>query len=261
MAANTTPLTYNGYVTQIGTMAVVQTTTVNGIVQGVDEAFNAIIPQMLNYAELRIQRDLDLLELVTTSNYILPVDTNFLSISIDDFVTVQTIEWGTYDYDREQININAPVLPTTKQYIQNVFSNDTAKGPPLYFAMYGGDRLTGGNTTSNILFGPYADINYPLLVTGTIRMPTLYESATTPLAATGTTFISTYLPDLLIMASMVYISAYQRNFGRMSDDPTMALSYESQYQALVKAAGVEEYRKKFEASAWSSNSTSQAATP
>ena len=259
MAANTTPLTYNGYVTQIGTMAVVQTTTVNGIVQGVDEAFNAIIPQMLNYAELRIQRDLDLLELVTTSNYILPVDTNLLSISIDDFVTVQTIEWGTYV--GEDIKINAPVLPTTKQYIQNVFSNDTAKGPPLYFAMYGGDRLTGGNTTSNILFGPYADINYPLLVTGTIRMPTLYESATTPLAATGTTFISTYLPDLLIMASMVYISAYQRNFGRMSDDPTMALSYESQYQALVKAAGVEEYRKKFEASAWSSNSTSQAATP
>jgi len=60
---------------------------------------------------------------------------------------------------------------------------------------------------------------------------------------------------------MVYISAYQRNFGRMSDDPSMAQSYESQYQALVKAAGVEEYRKKFEAAAWSSNSTSQAATP
>ena len=114
MAANTTPLTYNGYVTQIGTMAVVQTTTVNGVVQGVDEAFNAIIPQMLNYAELRIQRDLDLLELVTTSNYTLPVDTNLLSISINDFVTVQTIEWGTYV--GEDIKINAPVLPTTKHY-------------------------------------------------------------------------------------------------------------------------------------------------
>ena len=55
---NTTPLTYNGYVTQIGTMAVVNTTTNSGVVVGVDAAFNNIIPQMLNYAELRIQRDL-----------------------------------------------------------------------------------------------------------------------------------------------------------------------------------------------------------
>ena len=64
---NTTPLTYNGYVTQIATLAVVNTTTSGGVVVGVDAAFNSIIPQMLNYAELRIQRDLDLLPLVTSN--------------------------------------------------------------------------------------------------------------------------------------------------------------------------------------------------
>ena len=63
------------------------------------------------------------------------------------------------------------------------------------------------------------------------------------------------------MASMVYISAYQRNFGRMSDDPQMAVSYESQYQALVKGATVEEFRKKFEAGGWSSMSPATVATP
>ena len=63
------------------------------------------------------------------------------------------------------------------------------------------------------------------------------------------------------MASMIYISAYQRNFGRQNDDPQMAVSYESQYQALLKGAAVEEARKKFEASGWTSQSPSPVATP
>ena len=36
---------------------------------------------------------------------------------------------------------------------------------------------------------------------------------------------------------MIYVSAYQRDFGRQSDDPQMALSYESQYQALLGQRG------------------------
>jgi len=83
-----------------------------------------------------------------------------------------------------------------------------------------------------------------------------------PLSATNTmTYISTNLPDMMIMASMIYISAYQRNFGRQSDDPQMAQSYENQYQALLRSAMVEENRKKYEASAWSSYSPAPAATP
>jgi hypothetical protein len=41
----------------------------------------------------------------------------------------------------------------------------------------------------------------------------------------------------------------------------MAQSYESQYQALLKGATVEEYRKKYAASGWTSTSTSPVATP
>jgi hypothetical protein len=66
---------------------------------------------------------------------------------------------------------------------------------------------------------------------------------------------------MLIMASMIYISAFQRNFGRESDDPAMAQSYEAQYQVLKQGAIPEEFRKKFEGSAWSSDSVSPAATP
>jgi hypothetical protein len=105
--------------------------------------------------------------------------------------------------------------------------------------------------------GPYPDQNYAVTLVGTIRMPTLYVTSG---AGTNTTFMSTCLPDLLLMASRGFASGYQRNFGRQSDDPAMAQSYENQYQMLLKGATVEEYRKKFEAYAWSSDSLSPIAT-
>ena len=252
---NTTPLTYNAYVTQIGTMAIVNTMTSSGVVVGVDAAFNNMIPQMLNYAELRIQRDLDLLQSVNAKTYTLSYGVNQLQISVNDFVTLQTIEITGND------GLSYPLTPVSKELIQNVYGISSTVAPPIYFAMYGGDGASGGNVYTNIIFGPYPDNNYSVLITGTSRLPTLYQYANATQANTNTTFISTYLPDLLIMASMIYISAYQRNFGRQSDDPAMAQSYESQYQMLLKSAGVEEFRKKFAASAWTSLSPPVAATP
>jgi hypothetical protein len=62
------------------------------------------------------------------------------------------------------------------------------------------------------------------------------------------------------MASMVFISAYQRNFSASADDPNMAINYEKTYQTLLKGAMGEELRKRFRASAWSSEAPSPAAT-
>jgi len=254
MAIGVTPLTYNGYINQIATMAVVNTTTVSNVVQGVDAAFNAIIPQMLNYAELRIQRDLDLLPLQSSNTYALIIGNNILTIPTADFVVTQTMTVTSG-------GVTVPLLPTTKEFLQNVYGAGGTQGTPIYYTPVGGDAATGGNTSNLFMVGPYPDLAYPVTIYGTSRAPTLYAQATTALANTGTTFISTYFPDLLIMASMIYISAYQRNFGRMSDDPAMAQSYESQYTALLPSAGREEYQKKYEASAWSSMSPAAPATP
>lgn len=251
----TTALTYNGYINQIATMAVVNTTTSSGVVVGVDAAFNTIIPQMLNYAELRIQRDLDILpSQVENDTYNLVANNNILQISVNDFVTIETVGIVA----NSQTN---PLLPVSKQYIQNIYSSSTGSGVPSYFAVYGGDLATYGNTYQNMLLGPWPDQAYPVVLTGTIRLQTLYVNATTALANTATTFISTYFPDLLIMASMVYIAGFQRDFSSNSNDPQMGVNYENQYQTLLKGAMAEEYRKKFQASGWSSNSTSPVATP
>lgn len=251
----TNALTYNGYVTQIGVLAVVNTTTSSGVVVGEDAAFNAIIPQMLNYAELRIQRDLDLMpsEIENTS-YSLTSGNNKLTLSTNDFVTLQTVAVTS-------AGVMHPLLPTTKEFLQNVYPSASSAGLPRYFSIYAGDAATYGNTSLIVTVGPWPDAAYPVTLTGTTRMASLYTFANASDAGTETTWISTNLPDLLLMASMIYISGYQRNFGRQSDDPTMAVSYESQYQALLRGAMGEEGRKKFEGAAWSSASTAATATP
>lgn len=262
MTTATTALSYNLYVTQIATMAVLQQTLIttgtspNSIVTSTDPSFTAIIPQMLNYAELRIQRDLDFLATQNANtSYSLTPFNNLLTIPTSTFVTIQTLA-----VTDNSGNTNA-LTPVSKEFIRNVYGSSAGASIPQYFAVYGGDALTGGQTSQNIVLGPWPDTAYNVSITGTTRQPTLYNYAFAGQADTTYTFISQNLPDLLIMASMIYISAYQRNFGRESDDPAMAQSYENQYNLLLKGAMVEEARKKFQAGGWTAYSPAIVASP
>ena len=232
-------LTYSSYVQQISTMAVIPSNDTN---------FTIILPQMISYAELRMQRDLDFLSTqISTTTYSFTSNNNTLTLPTSQFIVPQTFEVVNS-------GVSSPLLPVTKEFIQNVYGSGSTTGLPQYFAVYGGDTATTGNTSQYMIVGPTPDSNYGTIITGTVR--------SAPLSATNTTtYISTYLPDMFIMASMIYISAFQRNFGRINDDPQMAQTYESQYQALKASALVEENRKKFEAAAWSSYSPAPAASP
>lgn len=242
----TTGLSYDGtvagttsYITQISDMAVVEPT---------NTVFLEILPQMITYAENRIYRDIDLLSTQVPRTYTCTIGNNILPVPTSDFITVQTVSVNTTGTTYKAL------LPATKEYIRNVFDDSSVTGIPKVYAMYGGDLATYGQTSDNIELGPAPNAAYTVRVTGTVRPPSMS-------ASNLTTFVSTYLPDLLIMASMIYISAYQRNFGRANDDPQMAVTYESQYNALLKGAVGEEARKKFQAAGWTAYSPSQVATP
>jgi hypothetical protein len=234
----TTGLTYTTYKSQIATMAVVEES---------DPNFLTILPMMIDYAELRMYRDLDFLFTSTTnSTQTCVVGNRQITVPVGTFVVTDQINVispaGTVNPDAGTRN---PLLPTTKEFLDAVYGTPTAPGLPKYYCAFNDNVF---------LIGPFPDQAYRVEITGTFRPASL--SVSTP-----TTFISQYLPDLFVMASMVYISAYQRNFGRANDDPQMAITYESQYQGLLKGAAVEEARKKYEASAWSSQSPSPVATP
>lgn len=231
-------LTYATYKTALATLSVTSETDPNWL---------AILPDAIDYAELRIYRDLDLLSTVKRSyDYTCDSNAMFTSIPQGDYVTIQSINVVTpIGVTAPSQGVRNPLLPVNYTYIQYVYPDDSSKGVPQYFAML---------DTNSFALGPYPDEDYMLEIIGTYRPETLSETNTT-------TFISQYLPDLFLMASMIFISGYQRNFGRQSDDPAMAQSYESQYQALLRGATVEEYRKKFAASGWTSISPSPVATP
>lgn len=253
----TTGLTYSTYVAQIATMAVVDQT---------DGAFQTILPQMITYAENRMYRDIDFMFTSTSLHglsFVLTPGNRNLSFNIN-LASNSNAQEGTFVVS-EQINlltdaagnaasttnpdacVRVPLLPTTKEFLDAVYGSSLTANlaQPKYFVPF--------NETL-FFVGPVPDQAYPVEVVGTYRPNSLSATNTT-------TFISQYLPDVFIMASMIYISAYQRNFGRANDDPQMAITYESQYQALLKSAIVEEARKKFDASGWSSQSPATVASP
>jgi hypothetical protein len=253
----TTGLSYDGsvsgttsYIGQISTMAVVDPN---------DTAFLAVLPQMITYAENRIYRDVDFLfSSVSNTSYSISAGSRSINVSSgSDFAGTQ---WGGgVLVVAEQINLltpagatnpdtatRVPLLPTTKEFLDAVYGNSSATGQPKYFCPF--DDYT-------FLVGPYPNATYQVEIVGTFRPVSLSSS-------NKTTFISLYLPDVFIMASMIYIAAYQRNFSSaLGNDPQMAITYETQYQSLLRSAVSEENRKKFEAAAWSSQGASTSATP
>lgn len=259
MTAPTNPLSYNQYIQNIGVMAVAPTQETTGVYSFVDPPLQTIIGQMLNYAELRISRDLDLLSSQTSNIYTLTQGVNVFPLPVNDFQTVQTLE--IVQLSGGVVANATPLTPVSKEFIQNVYSGLYSAGTPEYFAMYGDNFGGEQDSFTNILLGPPPNYAYSLRVTGTALAPSLYQSAVIGNADTVYTYISAYYPDLLMMASMIYISAYQRNFSATSDSADMGQTYEKQYQALRLGAVPLENRRKSQGSGWTAYSTPIAATP
>jgi hypothetical protein len=179
-------------------------------------------------------------------------------VPFDDY----TFLVGPYPDNSYTVEIVGTYRPQSLGYLPSVVSAEYAT---ITFSSAHG--LATGDSITLYNFYPVGwNATFTVTVTGTttVTVSTTAAPATTIGTAalpSSTTFISLNLPDVMIMASMIYISAYQRNFGRANDDPQMAVTYESQYQALLKGAAVEEARKKFEAAGWSSQSPSTFATP
>lgn len=250
------PLSYNQYITTLGVMAVETTQAVGGVNQFTSPPLQAVVTQCLNYAELRIQKDLDFLSSQLSNTYSLTAGQQVFSLPFGDFFTVQTLE-----LQQPGGGPTCPLIPVSKEFIQNCFGSLQTAGMPRYFAMYGDNFGDNQDTFNNILFGPAPSYGFTLRVTGTARSPSLYAYASAGIADTNYTYISQYLPDMLLLASMIFISMYQRNFSATSDSADMGQSYEKQYQIARTIAIPEENRRKQMGSAWSGYSTPVSATP
>jgi hypothetical protein len=227
---------YTTYVSQLETMIVMDSTDVD---------FPVILPAIINYAEMRIYRELDLISTVFRDTSVSLVTAHPNAAFPQTFVTVQGVNVLTPFATDPTIAARNPLVPTSKEVIYALWGNPNATGLPQMYAMV--DQF-------NAILGPSPDNFYTLEVYGTQRPIPL--SVTNP-----TTFLTTYLYDLFLAASMVFASGYMRNFGAQQSDPQMSSSWETQYQALKASAMVEELRKKSWSDSWTAFSPTPLAQP
>jgi hypothetical protein len=193
----------------------------------------------LDYAQNRINRELNLLNTVSVNNSVATaIGIRSVSLAAINANVLQNINIITpAGTTNPELGTRVPLVIQEKSFLDWNYGSVGNNSQPKYFAML--DNQT-------ILLGPWPDQIYTLNIYGTYWPVGL--SAGNP-----TTFISTYLPDLLLAASMVQLSGYMRNFGSQADDPRMSQSWETQYVTLRDSAAVEDARRKFASTGWTSD--------
>jgi len=234
-------LTYNTFVTDLANFLTVPSTDPNYVLA---------LPNIIDDAEQRLYRELDLLSTVTRAtgllttnnrNFTLPTTTpNGPFVVVEEFNVITPA--GTVVADN---GTRISLLPVSKEYLDMVYNSVAGAGVPSMFAPINQDEW---------IVGPWPDAGYSVEVVGTIRPLPLSNS-------NQSTFLTTYLPDVFFAAALVMSSGYQMNFSATGDNPAQAMSWETHVKTLISSAMVEEMRKKFGSQGWSSKQPDPIATP
>jgi hypothetical protein len=202
-----------------------------------DPQFNAILQTLIDQAEQRCYRDLDLLYATSAQTALLTVGSSKLDFStlapnLLIFEDMNLIVPATVT--NPELGERVPVTPVSKEWLRAIYGVSSNVGPPEYYALLDDHTL---------LLGPFPDQPYTTELIGKFRPTPIYEVA--PEDGSQTTFLASVLPDLFLAAAMVASTGYQHNWGAQSDDPRSALSWENSYQTALTSATSEENRKKF----------------
>lgn len=235
---------YAGFVTALSEIAVVDPN---------ETKFQLILPSVIEYADNRLYRELDLLNTVfrdstfafTALNRNVTLPSPSTSTTTGIFETTLGFNAITPVATQPDSGKRNPLVPVTRDFLDMAWPSTVGAGVPQFYAPI---------TQTTFIVGPWPDAAYVLEVIGTIRPA--------PLSSTNTTtFLSQYLPDLYLAAACVFMFGYQRDFGGQSDDPQTAQSWETQYKTLFASASLEETRKRYAGPAWTSQSPAPAANP
>lgn len=203
--------------------------------------FTSQIQTFVNNGELRIYRELDFL--VTrniNSSLAFTPGTQDLDLS----AMTQSGTFPVYPIVVQKLSAvvgtatRIPFELVSLDFIQTYWPDPTVTGTPAV-----GQAKYAMITDSTVRVAPTPDSAYPVQVVGTWR-PALMS------ATNQTTWLGNNLPDLLLAATMVEASAWQRAFGQMADSPQMAMSWEKHYQDLRASAMEEEQRRKGQGPGW-----------
>lgn len=241
----------------MATYAQTVTAIANAIV--VDESnadFLAIFPTAINYAEDRIYRELDLLSgnIRDSTNSTTASNRNFnLPTGTGTFLIIDGLNVITPASTAPDSGTRNPLIPVSRDFLDLVYPSVSGATLPQYFAYLSQDTYTSPAQTQVIL-GPWPDATYRVEVIGKIQP--------TPLSASNTqTWLSVNMYDLFFSALMVWMTGWQMNFAGGSDNPSMAVNWEKQYQSLRESAAQYAARARFGGASWTSKPVEPAAVP
>jgi hypothetical protein len=200
-----------------------------GVIQASNAAFVAYVPTIIDEAEQRCYRDLNLLSTIIadSSASTTASQRNFtLPSASGRFVVLESMNLlnGT---------VRTPLTKYSREVMDVLWPDSAASGGQLPVAY-------APLTDQIYILGPSPGSTFQIECIGTIRP--------TPLSSTNTTtYLSLYLPDLFFSASMIALTAYQQNWGAQADNPKMGLSWDDDYAKRLPSAQTEETRRKYQA--------------
>lgn len=239
-------LTFNSFVSEIATI----TAITSGVLVNGDTNFAGIMGGIIDYAEGRLWRDLDLPAARVTDTSVTMssgVRTISLSTTQGTLLNLETVNLLTSAGATSSFATRVPLTPASKAVIDAIYPSAASSntGQPEFFARVSDTQLN---------LGPTPDQPYGTEVIATIRPAPLS-------AANSTTWLSANVPELMVAAGMVFAAGHMRDFGAQSDNPQMAQSWESQYSNLLRTMNNDALRMKFQSQAWTSEVPNAVATP
>ena len=238
-------LTYATYQTALSTLTAIPTTDTN---------FIAILPNTIDYAEQRIYRELSMLveDVADGSSSTTTLNRNFtLPTSIGKFQIVSGINIITPAATAPESGTRNKCIPVSRDVLDYTWPSTAGADVPSECCYFSQSAVSG---QPGVLFGPWPDAVYRVEVVGKVIPDPLSASTTT-------TFLTLYLPDLFLAASMIFFTGYMKNWGAQADDPKSGLSWEGQYGLLLKSASDWEARKRFASGSWTSAAVEPTAVP
>jgi hypothetical protein len=198
-----------------------------------DADFVAQLPQIIDDAEQRIYRELDLLVSIITVTSALTANSRFFTLPVTSgggtvhFLVVDAV--NVFD----AASTRHPLTPATREGIDFLWPSETAASAASIPGLFA--RISD----TQLLVGSAPGAAWACEVIGTIRPAPL--SASNP-----NTYLSNYLSDLFFAGCMVSATGgLLKNYGAQSDSAPQGLSWEGQFQQRLASARKEELRKSF----------------
>jgi hypothetical protein len=240
------PMNYTTLVSEVATFTVISSNTlVNG-----DANFAGPMEAIINYAEGRIYRDLDLPNnSITDTSIACSSGVRLINLSTGQgtLLVIESLNLFTSAGTTSSNATRKPLVPTSKAVIDTIYPSALSSrcGEPEYFARVSDIQL---------ILGPTPDQAYGTEVIATIRPAPLS-------ASNSSTWLTQNVPELMLAGCMIAAAGYMRDFGSQADDPKMAQSWEQQYQVLAQSAKDDTQRMKFTADGWTQAQPSPLAQP